>query len=88
MNTVSPFGSVTADPSEITIPFNGKAVFNCSALGGPDNQFTWTYLNTGDIVSNESDLIIEMATLNNAGEYECTVSNSAGSESVTTDLNG
>ena len=85
---VSPVGSVTVDQSVLTIPYNDEAVFNCTGLGGPNNQFSWTHVNSGVIVSNESDLIIEMTALDNAGEYICTVSNIAGSENITTTLNG
>ena len=73
---------------EITIPYYGDAIFNCSGQGGPNNIYSWIYLSSGENVSNVSQLMIEIATLDDAGIYQCTVSNAGGEESVKTTLNG
>ena len=85
---VSPAGSVTVQPTDITIPYYGDALFNCSGQGGPNNLYSWIHLSSGESVSNESELIIEIATLKDAGVYQCTVSNNAGKENTTANLNG
>ena len=78
---------MAVSPSEIEILYNDYAVFNCSALGGPNNQYMW--LRNGALIGHdEPDLIIGMATLDDEGVYQCVVSNMAGSENASATLNG
>ncbi len=73
---------------ELTVSYAGNSVFNCSSQGGPNNEYTWTHLSTGDIVGSEPDLVLNVTTLDDGGTYECTVSNLAGSENASTYLHG
>ena len=86
--TVSPVGSVTVDPVDLTVYYADDAVFNCSSQGGPNNEYLWTHLSTGDIVGSEPDLFVNMTMLSDGGTYQCSVSNLAGRENVTGFLNG
>ena len=79
--------------SNITNSFNGSMVtLTCSARGGPDNTFSWTYVRTGDVVATEmTDTSFQYnftADIMSGGEYLCTVSNGAGNETVSAIVNG
>ena len=76
------------DPVEVTISYSDDVTFNCSGLGGPDNEFEWTFLSSGDIVSNSSELFLESVTFSEKGQYQCVVSNDAGNGSAISILNG
>ena len=53
-------------------------MFTCMSGGGPGNSFQW-YLNR-ELLLNEtsSNISITMVTASDAGEYNCTVTNTAG----------
>ena len=59
----------------------------CSARGGLDNQFIWTYLRTDNLISNSTTLQVNNVNVLNGGDYECLVSNLAGNESKIFTLN-
>ena len=61
--------------------------FVCSAQGGPDNQFTWRYLRTGEMVSSIQQLGLT-SDESVGGQYQCEVFNMAGSDAATVTLNG
>ncbi len=75
---VSPINGVQINPSFIASLFNSTVMFNCTSVGGPNNQYEWTHVNTGNIIHNESNLIIESTSFENGGVYLCNVSNEAG----------
>ena len=58
----------------------------CSAMGGPNNKFQWE--KAGMMVGNFPTLTIEITGASLGGDYQCTVENSAGSDSATTTVNG
>ena len=83
---VSPAGSVFISP-QIENTFNGST-FNltCNSRGGAFNHFHWTYLKTGEVVSNES--VYELtSTVYTGGQYQCFVYNDAGNDTATVAVN-
>lgn len=84
---VSPLGSVAVTP-QVEDGFHG---FNystlCSASGGLNNEFSWTYLRTGDTLVADASLDLLDVSVLQAGDYRCTVSNQAGSDSAIYTLN-
>ena len=56
---------------------------NCSSEGGPELEYTWTFSGSMIDNANASMLIITNLTTSNGGEYTCSVSNDAGSDSDT-----
>ena len=85
---VSPDGSVQIVPSEIDAERNTTQQFTCLALGGPGNNFTWTRLRDGQVLSNDLDLEILVKDASVGSQYECLVENNAGSENVIASLRG
>jgi protein tyrosine phosphatase len=84
--TVSPLGSVFITP-QTNNSFNGSLVtLTCNARGGPSNTFTWTYLRTEEVVSNQSvyEFVSDVST---GGIYQCSVQNEAGSDNNTATVN-
>ena len=83
---VSP--SVGVTPPQIDAQRNTAQTFVCSAEGGPRNMFSWTRPSDGAVISNSSELEIEVANASVGGTYQCTVENTAGNDSGTVLLNG
>ena len=85
--TVSPSGSIIATPV-IENSFAGSFVqFVCSAQGGPDNQFLWSYLRTGEVVATTQKLNLT-SNAGIGGHYQCEVFNMAGNDTANVTLNG
>ena len=78
--TVSPRASVNVTPDRIDTQIGNNVLLNCSSLGGPDNQYRWIYVTTKNIVGNASQLSLTLSSLNLFGEYQCIVTNDAGSD--------
>ena len=85
--TVSPEGTVQSSPDPINGLPGGSASFNCSALGGPGNNFKWMRLRDGMIVGNESWLTLTDLDAFDGGQYQCSVENRAGNDTTTLTLN-
>ncbi len=62
--------------------------FNCSAMGGSGNMFSWTRLYDNTIVGDKSDLTVNVSGATDGGQYRCEVSNLAGNDSNDTTVNG
>lgn len=56
----------------------------CTAMGGPNNSFYWE--KNGTIIGNHSTVNLVGIDASKGGDYTCTVSNAAGSDSVSTTL--
>ena len=85
---MSPRDLVTVTPSIVMVNQSESAQFMCTSSGGPGNTFQWYH--NGQILSGENSTIlnITMVTASNAGEYNCTVSNEAGSDGDVSTLIG
>ncbi len=62
--------------------------FTCSAMGGPENMFSWRRLYDNTIVGNTSNLTVSVGGAADGGQYRCEVSNLAGTSTDTATLNG
>ena len=84
---MSPLGSVFIFPP-VNNSFEGQSVaLTCNEHGGPFNGFQWNYIRTSTIISNDS--VYELTSgVETAGDYQCIVSNRAGSGSSTATVNG
>jgi hemicentin len=80
--TVSPRGSIS--PQNIITQFGDITTFICSALGGPGNSFQWE--GNGELIGNNSMLILEGIDASHGGTYTCIISNAAGNDSISTTL--
>ena len=68
--------------------FNGVTeMLYCDALGGPDNIYSFIYLRTGEVFE-DMDTITITSGIDTGGSYQCTVSNSAGSDEAFAIVNG
>ena len=88
VTTVSPEGSIQVDPTTINGNDSGNATFNCMALGGPGNMFSWTKVRDNAVVVNDSELMLVDIMASDGGVYQCSVENLAGSDNDTVILNG
>ena len=86
---MSPEGLVTIEPMDIIKrDFGDTHTFICRTEGGPSNSFNWKF--NGRLAENaeiestltNSTLTIDSVTAEDGGEYVCTVSNFAGSDSA------
>ena len=84
MPLVSPEGSVTVPVSSNISSVASNVAFDCFGMGGPENSYLW--MMNGDVVGNDSMLEVMDIDASSGGVYTCTVSNAAGSGSVSTTL--
>ena len=85
---VSPGGSVYATPRVINAERNTTVEFDCSAMGGPGNNFTWIRASDGAVVANVSVLQIAVEDAFDGSDYLCFVINDAGNDAGFVTLNG
>lgn len=76
------------NPTMINGSHGGNATFNCFALGGPHNVFSWTNLRSSSVVGNDSQFTIFNIMASDGGQYQCSVENPAGEDSINVTLNG
>ena len=88
MYVVSPQGSVNVTPDRPNIQIGSNVLLNCSSLGGPNNQYRWIHVTSGAIAGNASRLSLNLTSLTQFGEYQCIVTNDAGSDNDTSTVNG
>ena len=62
--------------------------FNCSSLGGPGNNITWTRQRDGAVVGDEYMLTLTEVDGFDGGQYQCLVENRAGSGTANVTLYG
>ena len=85
---VSPEDSVLAEPTVSNNSLGDNQTFNCSAMGGPGNMFSWIRLYDNVTVGNTSSLTVSVEGADDGGMYRCEVTNLAGNGSDTVTLNG
>ena len=79
---MSPEGSVQATPAASTGERGTVVTFECSALGGPRNTFSWTHVSTQLMVSSNQVLTVNVTRGVDGGAYRCMVENTAGDDSA------
>ena len=84
--------SHAAAPYNVTITEmvdNNNVTYVCHADGGPDNNtYEWLRLRDYEVVSLTQELILDNRYPLDGGDYECTVTNTAGNTSAIVTLNG
>ena len=86
---VSPEDTAVISPDGINATMRNEIyVLSCSAEGGPGNEFQWEKLGSSEIISNSSELEINVTDASVGGTYQCTVENMAGSSSAYATVNG
>ena len=61
-----------------------NVTLTCISMGGPGNVYQWE--KEGEVVANDSILILMDIDASSGGSYTCTVSNLAGNDTATTTL--
>ena len=84
--TVSPSGSVRAQPSVANTRPGDRVELYCLADGGPGNEFIWT--TNGAIVTSYPSFILNVHNTLVGGFYQCQVENEAGITTDTLTING
>ena len=74
---VSPSTGVTVTPSSITVGVNATVSLNCSGMGGPGNNYSWSNGQTTPTLQ----LTVRNGT-SDGGTYTCVVTNAAGNGSA------
>ena len=77
-----------ASPCDVSSERNQTYTFDCTAMGGPNNAFSWTRLLDDQVVSGTSALTVVVDDADNGGDYRCTVQNAAGNDTDDITLRG
>ena len=77
-------GELIARPA--VVEYGDMLTLTCSVSGGPANTFSWTKDNT--VIGSKNILFIPAVNLADGGEYECIVSNAAGSNNASITIYG
>lgn len=81
---VSPEGSGAISPLDVVACLNDDVTLICTAMGGPNTTFQWKM--NGTIVGNDSTLTLAAIDASYGGNYTCTMSNAAGTDSASTTI--
>ena len=80
-HTVSPQNSVRVLPDNDVFSDGDSVILTCLAEGGPGNRFEWSF--NESILQNDTSNILTLSNItavDNGGQYNCTVTNDAGSD--------
>ena len=84
-------------PSHVVAPYNAKITnvtmsnvitYTCYADGGPGNCYQWLKLRDNELVSITQELTLDNTDPLDGGDYQCTITNNAGIDTLMTTLNG
>ena len=86
--TVAPYNVVIMGDN--TYDNGTQLMLNCLSEGGPDLEYSWSRTNTfsATTTTNTNTLTISDLATVDGGEYTCTVTNDAGSNSTTVTVYG
>ena len=70
------------------VTMNNIVTYTCYADGGPGNSYQWIRLRDNVVVSMIQELTLDNTDPLDGGDYQCTIINDAGSDTVMTALNG
>ena len=74
---------MTVSPERIVINRTDSATLHCNAGGGPDNTYQWYHDNRLLQGRTQPTLSLNIVGISDGGDYNCTVTNAAGSGSST-----
>lgn len=77
-------GSATVSQEGIVSSVGDNVTIFCTTMGGPSNSFLWEF--NGNIVAADNTVNLVAIDASYGGNYTCTVSNAAGTDSVSTIL--
>lgn len=87
-STESP--EISEEPEDITITPGDSFVLHCKAIGNPHPEIRWTFNGAPVIETNRiyfeaenTELHVEHAKVNEAGEYRCIAESSSGTDDAT-----
>lgn len=72
--------NITTNPAGQTVPEGGTATFTVAATGSPALSYQWRKDGVDILGATSSSLVIFPVTLDDAGDYDCVVSNTCGSQ--------
>ena len=72
---------MTVSPERIVINRTDSTTLHCNAGGGPDNTYQWYHDNRLLQGETQSTLSLNIVGISDGGDYNCTVTNAAGSGS-------
>ena len=81
--SVAPYNATIAEAVNIN-----NVTFTCYADGGPDNTYEWLRLRDDEVVSTTQELILDNTDPLDGDDYQCTITNIAGSTTAMTTLSG
>ena len=67
---------------------NDGVTYTCYADGGPGNSYQWLRLRDNKVVSMAQELTFNNTNPMDGGDYQCTITNTAGNTTSMTTLNG
>ena len=67
---------------------NNVVTYTCFADGDPGNSYQWIRLRDNVVVSITQTLTLDNTDPLDGGDYLCTITNNAGSDTALTTLNG
>ena len=70
------------------VTMNSNVTYTCYADGGPGNSYQWIRLRDDEVVLMAQELTLDNTDPLDGGDYQCTVTNDAGNDTVMTTLNG
>ena len=70
------------------VTMNNIVTYTCYADGGPGNSYQWIRLRDNVVEPMIQELTLDNTDPLDGGDYQCTVTNDAGSDTVMTTLNG
>ena len=88
MLVVSPEGSVNISSNGTDTKIGDTVRLVCSSRGGPNNQYSWTHYSSNEVIGDKPELILAIDSVDQFGEYKCSVSNEAGTDNSTSIVNG
>ena len=88
LTIVSPEGGVSVDPVVASTGRGDLVTLTCSALGGPRNSILWVQTSSGQQLSSEVSLTLNVSSGADGGPYRCSVTNEAGNGNAEAVING
>ena len=87
ISTLNVVPTILNHAPSIEVSEGSEVILECEADGYPEPDFTWTYVRTGAVESNNSTFTFT-SDANLGGEYQCLAENDVGEDNEITVLNG
>ena len=78
--------SVLSSPASVNSTIGSTVLLTCEGQGGPNNSLSW--MRQGMEIATTSSLTVAVNSSTDGGEYACVISNAAGSDNSTSEING